>query len=83
MDEFKNSLVNGIHKSRYVASWMRAGGCEKETWMGCRSTFADWLRTLIINDRHLTEDEIQEICYLADNGKMELEYLAREFLRYN
>lgn len=80
MDEFKNSLVNGIHKSRYIASWIYAGG-ELHGSKGGNHKFVQWLKTLIINDRHLTEDEIKSIDFFARNGKLELQELAKEFLK--
>ena len=79
MDEFENSLVNGIHASRYIVSWVKSGGSLK----GSRrdSKFVDWLKSLTVNERHLTEEEIDQIYYLSSNGKMELEHLAKDFLK--
>ena len=64
---FENKLThNGIHYSRYIASWIKAGG---DLHFSKYSNFAKWLKEL----QWLTDDEIRDICNLADNGKMELE----------
>ena len=73
MKEFENSLIKGIHKSRYVASWVKEGG--KINYL-----FRKWLATLRIDGEALTDSEIQEIYYYAGNGKLELESSAMNFL---
>ena len=75
---FTNELINGIHKSRYVASWINVGGTLDRRGRGL---FRKWLKSLIINDRPLTEDEVQEIYNYAENGKLELEMNAKLFLK--
>lgn len=79
MNEFENSLVNGIHASRYIVSWVKSGG----SLIGSRrnSKFVEWLKSLTINGRSLTEEEIDRIYHLSSNGKMELECLAEKFLK--
>lgn len=79
IDEFENKLINGIHVSRYVVSWVKAGG----NLLGSRrkSKFIDWLKTLKINGRTLTEEEIDFIWNFASSGKMELESKASKFLK--
>lgn len=70
---FENKLINGIHASRYVASWVRAGG---ELYYGedlCN--FYRWLLSL-----GLTEDEAHHVKRLAENGKLELEVSAEMFI---
>ncbi len=76
MNEFENKLIHGIYVSRYVASWSIAGGSLKKGFL-----FKEWLRTLTINGENLTEDEIQYIHAFAENGKLELQELAKEFLK--
>lgn len=78
MSEFENELINNIHKSRYIASWTKSGGTldRKGRWL-----FKEWLRSLVINGRNLTEEEIRQIYNYADNGKMELETWAERFLK--
>ena len=80
MDDFKNEIINGIHASRYIISWVKAGG----DLYGSRrraSKFIDWLYSLVINGRHLTDEEVDRIYYLSSNGKMELEVNAEKFLK--
>lgn len=42
--------------------------------------FKQWLRQLVINDKHIPEDVINEMWELAFNGKLELENNAAKFL---
>lgn len=87
MSDFENRLIKGIHVSRYIASWYNVGGTKVRylnktdpTKRRIESYFADWLRTLVINDGHLTEDEVRYITHFAENGKLELQESAKEFL---
>ena len=76
---FENKLIENIYISRFIASWEKAGGnCRKD-----RELFRKWLEALIINGRHLTENEIHDILFLAGNGKMELEDSAKAFIKEN
>lgn len=76
---FENKVIEGIYVSRFIASWQKAGGnCRKDY-----SLFKEWLKTLVINGRSLSDEEIHDICFLADNGKMELEMSAKAFLKKN
>ena len=69
--DFKNEVThNGIHYSRYIASWNKAGG---RTY---GRLFKEWLRDY----QELTDDEIKDIIEMATNGKMELEFSAKQFL---
>lgn len=72
---FENKNYEGIYYSRFIASWANEGGSFK------RGAFKEWLRTLKINGKEIPEDIIREINELATNGKMELETLAREFIK--
>lgn len=72
---FENKLVEGIYYSRFVASWFNAGGGKLR-----RTAFRTWLNQLVINGRHLTEDEVKEIYDFATNGKLELENNAISFM---
>lgn len=74
--EFENKIINGIHVSRYVASWSNVSGGKYRFFF-----FEDWLRQLVINGRSLTEDEIRYIYNYATNGKLELEANARTFIQ--
>lgn len=72
---FSNELVMGyVYYTRFIASWAREGGDMKH--LRKKGGFKDWLKTL-----PLTEEEIDDIVFLAENGKMELENSAREFMR--
>ncbi len=77
---FENKTAEGIHYSRFIASWIRSGGDGR--YMGhFGSKFDRWLRTLVINGRYLTEDEMRDIRNLAGNGKLELETSAERFIK--
>lgn len=76
--EFENKVThNGIYYSRYIASWIKAGGNfkrDRETLLfGVQ--FKNWLR-----QTGCTEEEVKEIYWLATNGKLELESSAKRFL---
>ena len=69
---FENKLThNGIHYSRYIASWKRSGG---KLYRG--GLFERWLR----DEQKLTNEEIAGILLLTDNGKLELEVSAKDFI---
>lgn len=71
---FENKSINGIHASRYIASWVRAGGA---LYYGEDiHNFYKWLLSLDI-----TEDEAKHIKRLAENGKLELEVSAEAFIK--
>jgi len=79
LDEFQNKIAsNGVYYSRIIASWVSSErravvpGIKIELFRG---HFEDWLTEL-----GLPEEEIREIKYLAENGKMELEDSAYKFL---
>lgn len=71
---FENRIIEGIHISRFVASWVNKGG-------KLNFEFKEWLKTLTINERKLTDEEIQDIYNFGTNGKLELEILATKFLK--
>ena len=71
--KFENEKThNGIHYSRYIASWRNAGG----RVYGRGSIFEDWLK----QTQELTDDEIHDIIEMATCGKLELETCAKAFL---
>lgn len=74
--DFDNAKTekHNVHYSRYIASWINAGG-DLSTLDGWYS-FAFWLDTL-----GLTADEIYHIRVMATNGKLELENSAKEFIK--
>lgn len=71
---FENKLINGIHASRYIASWVIAGG---SLYYG--EDINDFYKWLLSMD--LTEDEAKHIKRLAENGKLELEIRAEKFIK--
>ena len=71
---FKNNKVNEIHKSRYIASWLRAGG--HLYFVEEVNDFRDWLLST-----GMTEKEAAEIVEMATTGKLELENSAEVFLK--
>lgn len=76
MDRFENKVAsNGVHYSRIIASWAKEAGDVGLPYM-FRGVFGTWLRTL-----GLPENEVKDICFIADNGKMELESSASKFLK--
>lgn len=89
---FNNKVYEGIHYSRFVASWYNAGGesingvervnkrGEPTKFVRGRTVFKNWLRTLTINDKPIPEEVINEIAEFGANGKLELEESARSFL---
>lgn len=72
---FENKLIRGIHVSRYVASFYNV--CDNGILM------ERWLNQLIIDDAHLTEEEVRYIVNFAMNGKLELEIDCKNFLKKN
>lgn len=71
---FENKLINGIHVTRYIMSWVRKGG--QLRYGDDIDNFYDWLLSLGLN-----EDEADYIKYIATNGKLELETKAMMFLK--
>ena len=72
---FTNKLINGIHATRYIMSWVRMGGELGYCGEGVND-FREWLRSL-----NLEEDDIDYIVRLAQNGKLELENSVHQFMR--
>lgn len=71
-DRFANKIDHlNIYYSRYIASWVRSGG-------RINLQFKSWLESI-----GLPYDEINEIYFLAENGKMELEDSAKRYLKEN
>lgn len=70
----ENYLINGVHATRYIASWLNVGGTfhSYEDY----DNFRDWLLSL-----KMKEDDAQNIVELAWMGKFELERNAEDFLK--
>lgn len=73
---FENKIIEGIYYSRFVASWINATSRKGAS----KLAFKTWLRQLVINGRHLTEEEVRDLYNYATNGKMELEDNITHFL---
>jgi hypothetical protein len=70
---FENKKVDGIHATRYIASWIKSGG--KLNHGENIDDFSEWLKSL-----GLSEKDILDIKFIATNGKLELERSATYFL---
>lgn len=72
---FENKVVGDCtYATRYIASWLRAGGELK--YGRDIDYFRDWLTSL-----SLSEDEVNHIVFLATNGKLELESSAKRWMQ--
>lgn len=74
---FENKEWEGIHYSRFIASWMNVGGVIKRNG----DEFRSWLMQMTINGKHMPEQVAWDIYNLAANGKLELESNARIYLK--
>ena len=73
---FDNKLSSeGIHYSRYIASWRKTGRTITDK-RAPNSMFWAWLKS-----HGLSDEECWGICNLATCGKLELETDARKFLK--
>ena len=70
MDEFKNNIICGDYESRFVASWIKAGGGRFD-W-----AFKEWLKDLGLSDR-----DVQIVYNFATNGKLEYQEHAKIWLK--
>jgi len=71
MKEFENAKTEaqGVHYSRYIASWRNVGG----DYFG--NQFEKWLK-----ENSCTKNEIADIVVMATCGKMELEKTAKAYV---
>lgn len=72
---FENKEFEDIHYSRFIASYSKKSKDNKFYY------FREWLATLTINGKKLSEDQIYEIYKMATNGKLELENSVTEFIK--
>lgn len=70
---FENGNFNGIFYSRFIASWVRKGGMLKTGHD--ISMFRKWLTEIGCDD-----ETVDNITFLASNGKLELENSAEKFI---
>ena len=70
---FENILINDIHASRYIASWLNAGGALY--YVEDVDQFCTWLKSMGLSDY-----EVLHIREIATCGKLELENSAKKFV---
>lgn len=73
---FENKLINGIHVSRYIASYAKV--CVAKKLKFKMSKFIEWLHLLGLKD-----EDVHYIYNYMTNGKLELENNAEKFLTEN
>ena len=75
MMNFENKIINGYtYATIFIMSWVRSGG----TFGKHRKDYNDfrkWLESL-----ELKTEDIEDIMFLAKNGKLELEVSAKNFI---
>ena len=72
---FENKVINGyIYATRFIMSWARSGG-KFDKHGGGYSDFRKWLESL-----GLKTEDIKDIMFLAENGKLELEESAKNYI---
>jgi len=75
---FENKLIKeSVHATRFIMSWVREGGKLDRSGEGYDG-FRKWLKSL-----ELSDEEIYDIMDIASNGKLELETLAKNFIKSN
>ena len=72
---FKNEVINGYtYATRFIMSWVRSGGIFGKHGEGY-DDFRNWLELL-----GLKTEDIEDIMFLAQNGKLELEVSAKNYI---
>ena len=72
---FENKIINGCdYATRFIMSWVRSGGTFDKHGEGY-DDFRKWLESL-----ELKTEDIEDIMFLAQNGKLELEVSAKKFI---
>ena len=75
MDHFENFIVQDYtYASRFIASWLREGGNLRSG--GDYKLFREWLVSIGV-----TPENAKRVSFLAENGKLELEEMAKRFLK--
>lgn len=68
----------GMYYSRIIASWSNVGGNVHS------KEFKEWMKSIKddnTGERVLTDEQVNDIFRLADNGKLEWEENARRFMK--
>ena len=72
---FENKVINGYtYATRFIMSWVRSGGKLDKRGRGYND-FRKWLESL-----GLKTEDIEDIMLLAENGKLELEVSAKNYI---
>ena len=72
---FENKVINGyIYATRFIMSWVRSGGKFDKYGKGY-DDFRNWLESL-----ELKTEDIEDVMFLAQNGKLELEVSAKNYI---
>ena len=72
---FENKVIGGYtYATRFIMSWVRSGGKLDKIGKGY-DNFRKWLESL-----KLDSEDIKDIMFLAENGKLELEVSAKNFM---
>lgn len=72
---FENKVIDGYtYATRFIMSWVRSGGKFDKRGEGY-GDFRKWLESL-----KLDPEDIKDIMFLAENGKLELEVSAKIFM---
>ena len=75
-DRWTNKLVNGVHCTRYIVSWIKVYGPEFGRING---PFYKWLESVGVEN----EEDRDRIFHLATNGRLELENSVHDYLKKN
>ena len=72
---FENKVINGYtYATRFIMSWVRSGGNFGKHGENYND-FRNWLKSL-----GLKTGDINDIMFLAQNGKLELEVSAKNYI---
>ena len=82
MRDFENGKVGDIYYSRFIASFIKMKN-KVEGGYDIDNRFEEWLRTLIIDGKPISEEAISDMMFMMENGKLELEISAKEYLKKN
>ena len=72
---FENKIINGCdYATRFIMSWVRSGGTFGKHGK-VYDDFRKWLESL-----ELKTEDMEDIMFLAQNGKLELEVSAKNYI---
>ena len=79
MKDFENGKVGDIYYSRFIASFIKMKS-KVEGGYHIDNRFEEWLRTLTIDGNPISDDAINDMVFMMETGKLELEISAKEYL---